>query len=121
MSQAAQNDFTIEASTGNVYADLALLGAENMLLKAKLASKISDILKQKQLTQHMAAELLDMTQPKISLMLRGQFRGISEAKMLSCLAKLGRDVDIVVRPAPRRKKSPAIAVPMLGRMRVVFA
>jgi hypothetical protein len=31
-------------------------------------------------------------------MLRGQFRGVSETKMLECLAKLGRDVQIVVGP-----------------------
>jgi len=29
------------------------------------------------------------------MMLRGQFRGISESKMLDCLARLGRDIDIV--------------------------
>ncbi|AFQ47511.1 XRE family transcriptional regulator [Burkholderia cepacia GG4] len=39
-----------------------------------------------------------MTQPKRSNMLRGQFRGVNEAKMLKCLAKLGRDVQIVVGP-----------------------
>lgn len=37
-----------------------------------------------------------MTQPKLSNLLRGQFRGISEAKMLECLVKLGRNVEIVV-------------------------
>ena len=31
-------------------------------------------------------------------MLRGQFRGISEAKMLECLARLGRDIRIVIGP-----------------------
>jgi hypothetical protein len=38
-------------------------------------------------------------------MLRGQFRGISEAKMLECLARLGRDIQIVIgreREAPGR-------------------
>jgi hypothetical protein len=34
-------------------------------------------------------------------MLRGQFHGISEAKMLDCLTRLGRDVQIVVGPARR--------------------
>jgi predicted XRE-type DNA-binding protein len=37
-----------------------------------------------------AARLLAMPQPKVSLLLRGQFRGISEAKMLECPARLGR-------------------------------
>lgn len=31
-----------------------------------------------------------MTQPKLSKMLRGRFRGISEAKMPGCLTRLGR-------------------------------
>ncbi len=54
-----------------------------------------------------------MTQPKLSKMLRGQFRGVSEAKMLECLAKLGRDVQIVVGPARRSAAA--------GRVEVVFA
>jgi hypothetical protein len=31
-------------------------------------------------------------------MLRGQFRGISEMKMMGCLLRLGRTVKIVVGP-----------------------
>lgn len=43
-----------------------------------------------------AAEVLGMPQPEVSGMLRGQFRGISETKMLECLTRLGRDVQIVI-------------------------
>ncbi|AIC13648.1 XRE family transcriptional regulator [Xylella fastidiosa] len=42
---------------------------------------------------HEAADVLGMRQSKLSKMLRGQFRGISEAKMLECLARLGRPLD----------------------------
>ena len=34
-------------------------------------------------------------------LLRGQFRGNSETKMIECLNRLGQDVEIVVRKAPR--------------------
>ena len=108
----------IEKSSGNVYADLGLADAQEMLVKAKLASKIGEIIQRQNLTQQQAAQLLAMPQPKISLLLRGQFRGISEAKMLECLARLarlGRDIDIVVKPARRRASSGA-----LGRVNVVF-
>jgi predicted XRE-type DNA-binding protein len=54
-----------------------------------------------------------MTQAKVSQMLRGHFRGISQAKLLDCLAALGNDVEIRVKPT-RRKKAP-------GRVAVVFA
>ena len=95
----------IEKSSGNVYADLGLADAQEMLVKAKLASKIGEIIQRQNLTQQQAAQLLAMPQPKVSLLLRGQFRGISEAKMLECLARLGRDIDIVVKPARRRALS----------------
>lgn len=88
----------IEMSSGNVYADIGVPDAEEMLLKAQLASRIADMIQSKALTQTQAAELLGIPQPKLSLMLRGQFRGISETKMLECLARLGRDVQIVIGP-----------------------
>ena len=103
----------IEESSGNVYADLGVTDADEMLVKAQLAMKIGEIIKRRHLTQIQAAEVLGMTQPKLSNMLRGQFRGISESKMLDCLARLGRDVKIVVGPARRSAKA--------GRVEVVFA
>ena len=54
-----------------------------------------------------------LPQPKASKMLRGQFRGISEAKMLECMNRLGRDVEIVVRKPSRSRAT--------GQTRVVFA
>jgi predicted XRE-type DNA-binding protein len=86
------NPIAIEKSIGNVYADLGLADAQEMLVKAKLASKIGEIIQRQNLTQQQAAQLLAMPQPKVSLLLRGQFRGISEAKMLECLARLGQDL-----------------------------
>ena len=109
----------IETGSDNVYADLGLPDAQEMLVKAKLASKIAEIIKRQNLTQQQAAELLAMPQPKVSMMLRGQFRGISESKMLDCLARLGRDIDIVVKPARRKTKADAPGVS--GRVNVVFA
>lgn len=103
----------IEASSGNVYADMGQAEAGEMQVKAQLASKIADILKHRHLTQQAAADILGIPQPKLSGLLRGQFRGISEAKMLDCLNRLGRDVQIVVRKAPRSHDS--------GHTSVVFA
>ena len=84
-----------------------------MQVKATLAAKIGEILKHRHLTQFQAAEILGMPQPKLSNMLRGQSRGISEAKMLECMNRLGRDVQIVVRKTSRSKTT--------GRTSVVLA
>ena len=70
----------IEQGSANVYADLGIADAEEMLVKAQLATKIGEIIKRRKLTQIQAAELLGMPQPKLSNMLRGQFRGISETR-----------------------------------------
>lgn len=103
----------IERGSTNVYADLGLDNADEMLVKAQLATKIGDIIKRRKLTQVQAAELLDISQPKLSGLLRGQFRGISELKMLECLTRLGRDIQIVVKATPRSRTE--------GHVSVVFA
>jgi predicted XRE-type DNA-binding protein len=100
----------IEYGSTNVYADLGRPDAEEMLIKAQLASKIGEILKRRKLTQTQAAKILGLPQPKLSRLLRGQFRGVSETKMLDCLTKLGRDVRIVVGPRRRGTAAGAIAV-----------
>ncbi|MGS0741846.1 helix-turn-helix domain-containing protein [Glaciimonas sp. GG7] len=100
----------IEESCGNVYANLGMRDAEEMLVKAQLATKIGEIIKSRRWTQQEAAEVLGLTQPKLSNMLRGQFRGISESKMLDCLVRLGRDVQIVVSSGSQRKSAGHIAV-----------
>ncbi|MCY0852642.1 MULTISPECIES: helix-turn-helix domain-containing protein [unclassified Cupriavidus] len=99
---ATIDDLTIEQGSDNPYADLGYPDADEMLVKAGLAHEIAQIIKSRHLTQQRAAELLGMPQPKLSELLRGKFRGISQAKMIECLNRLGRDVDIVVRKAGRR-------------------
>jgi predicted XRE-type DNA-binding protein len=94
----------------NVSADLGMADAEEILVKAQLATKIAEIIKHRKLTQVQAAELLGMPQPKLSNMLRGQFRGISEAKMLDFLTRLGRDVQIVVKTASKSRKTGHVSV-----------
>lgn len=103
----------IERGGGNVYADLGMADEGEMRVKAQLAAEIGSILRDRRLTQVQAAEILAMPQPKVSEMLRGRFRGISESKMIDCLARLGRDVQIVVKAAPKSRPE--------GKVEVVFA
>jgi predicted XRE-type DNA-binding protein len=103
----------IENSSGNIFADIGFANDQEMLVKANLALKISEIIAQRRLTQIEAAAVLGMPQPKLSKLLRGQFHGVSETKMLECLNKLGRDIQIVIRKANRDKR--------IGRTSVVFA
>lgn len=86
----------IEKGSTNVYEDLGFENADEMLVKAQLARQIEGILRSRDWTQAQAAKVLGISQPKLSKLLRGQFQGISESKMLECLTRLGRDVQIVI-------------------------
>jgi len=86
----------IETGSSNVYADIGTPKTNDMLIKARLAARIGQDIQSRGLTQSQAAALLGVSQPKLSSMLRGQFRGISESKMLDCLAMLGHRVQIVI-------------------------
>lgn len=81
-----------------IYEELEFPDAAAMLIKAQLVIKIAESLRQRRWSQQHAAKVLGLTQPKLSRMLRGQFRGISEIKMMDCLAKLGREVKIIIGP-----------------------
>jgi predicted XRE-type DNA-binding protein len=101
-TKATIGEIIVEQGSRNVYADLGFPDADEMLVKAKLASEIRQIIKSWNLTQQRAAEMLGMREPKLAEMLRGNFSGISQTKMIECLNRLGRDVEIVVKQAGRR-------------------
>lgn len=103
----------IRRGNDNVYEVLGYVDAEAMQVKAGLASKITELIRQRQLTQVQAAVILGMPQPKLSGMLRGQFRGISEARTMDCLNRLGADVDIIIRESANHE--------MPGHTRVLSA
>ena len=102
MKQPKESIEEVIESSGNVYADLGYAEAGEMQRKAQLAAEIARVIKARRLTQDQAAELLGIDQSKVSRITRGQFRAVSEAKMLELVAKLGHDVKIVVSPVRRR-------------------
>ena len=95
----------VEEGSGNVYTDLGYADSNTMLVKAQLAAKIAEIVQRRALNQTQTAEILGLTQPKVSALLKGRFRGISEHRLLECLTRLGRDVDIVIKPTPRSRSN----------------
>lgn len=88
-------------SSGNVFADLGLPNAEEMLAKAELAIKIAGIIRQRRLAQVQAAAILGVDQPKISALIRGRLSGFSIERLLRFLLLLGTDVSITVMPHRR--------------------
>lgn len=97
-----------EVGSGNIFADLGLENADELLLKAEIVSEIARLMKQKKLTQAKAATLTGTAQPDLSNLLRGRFRGFSIERLMLMLTAFGRDVEVVVRPAPRSRKQGGI-------------
>ena len=96
----------VERGSGNEFADLGHADAEAHLLKAELVTRIDRIILRRRLKQTEAAQLLGLSQPDISRLLRGNFRDYSVERLLRLLTKLRHDVEITIRDAdsPRQGK-----------------
>ena len=89
----------IEASSGNVFADLGLPDADKLKIKSGLSIEIAKAIRRLQLTQSEAAQRMGISQPKVSALLRGEFSNLSERKLMDCLNRLGFDIEIRIKPA----------------------
>jgi predicted XRE-type DNA-binding protein len=101
----------VEEGSGNVFADIGLPNPEERLAKTDLAIRIAETIRARRLTQTRAARILNIDQPKISRLLRGQLSGFSTERLMHFLTLLGRDIEITVKPAPRSRRQ--------GQLRVV--
>lgn len=99
------NDSDYTVSSGNVFADLEIAELEEALVKAELASRISEILEDRHLTPAEAARLLGIDRSKVSALVRGRLTGFSTERLFAFLNVLDRDVEIAisVKPASRER------------------
>ena len=94
MAKRIIDGIEIEASTGNVFADLGLPDAEKLKIKSGLVLEITRAIRRLNLTQEAAARRMGLPQPKVSGLLRGDFSHVSERKLMECLNRLGYDIEI---------------------------
>ena len=105
----AKNRTGVVASSGNVFSDLGVPGAEEKQTKVRLAVAINQIIADKGMPQAMAAQLLDINQPKISALANYRLDGFSVERLMHFLNALGRDVEIIIRK-PRSRRAARIHV-----------
>jgi predicted XRE-type DNA-binding protein len=79
-------------SSGNVFEDMRLPEADDLLAKAELAAKVADEIQRRRLTQGQAAALLGIDRPKISALKQGELSGFSIGRLTRFLVLSGRDV-----------------------------
>lgn len=106
-------------SSGNVFKDLKYPNPEERLAKAELTRKINSIIKKRKLTQTQAAKILDISQPKVSLLSKGIVSGFSLGKLVILLNNLNQDVDIVIHEKEHTAKKPDLYAH--GHLHVVYA
>jgi predicted XRE-type DNA-binding protein len=97
-------------SSGNVFADLKLAHADDLLAKADLAAKIIAEIQRRRLTQGRAAALLGIDQPKISALKQGKLSAFSIERLMRYLLLLGQNVEIRVRARSNSRSSARLRV-----------
>ena len=88
--------------SGNIFADLGLPNAEEHQLKAVLVVQLKHLIAERGLSQVATAKLVEMKQPDLSKLLRGQLKLVSVEKLLRMLTAFDQDVEIKVKPHRKR-------------------
>lgn len=102
-------------SSGNVFADIGLENADELLAKSQLVIAIGRVIKSRGLTQAKVADLIGLDQPQVSRLLQGRFSGYSTDRLLRILNDLGQDVKITVGPTQTAElQSGSISVELLS-------
>jgi len=93
----------VRRSSGNVFRDLGFSHeeAENLKIRTGLMIRLSQLIESRGLTQAQAAELLGVTQPRISDLVRGKIDRFSIDTLVAMLGQAGVRVQILVG---RRRK-----------------
>jgi predicted XRE-type DNA-binding protein len=72
--------------------------AASMKLRAELASEIIERMQERKLTQAKAAELIGVTQPRISDLMRGRLNLFSLDALVDMADRIGLQTRMVIRP-----------------------
>jgi len=85
-------------SCGNVFADLGFdeQEAANLKLRSQLMIEVEKDLMKKKLTQQAAAEVLGISQPRVSDLKRGKVDKFTIDALVNFLTRLGHDVSVRV-------------------------
>jgi predicted XRE-type DNA-binding protein len=103
-NRTSSGEQTVTPSNGNVFADLGLPDADELLAKADLVHAIQQLVHGKELSQRTAATLLCVAQPDLSKLFRGRLEGFSIERLVRMLNALDQDVRIVVQPKPPSRR-----------------
>ena len=102
---AKKSAVRVTPSTGNVFRDLGFSKeeAEHLLVRADLLIQVQKTITSRRLTQAEAAKVLQVTQPRVSDLLRGRIDLFSTDALIDMLARLGAGVRLIVKPSRAKR------------------
>ena len=96
-------DTKLRRSSGNVFRDLGFptREAENLRIRSDLMIRLCQLIRQRGLTQVVAARLFGVSQPRVSDLVRGKIGLFSIDMLVNMLARTGAQVTFSVKTPAR--------------------
>ena len=107
----------IQRGSGDVFSDIGVVYPERVRTRAEVMFRISEILRERGLTQKQASKLLGIPQSKVSCLMNGKLSMFSLDYLFGILNALDKDVEIVIHPKRPEERSAVTHV----RLRAAFA
>jgi predicted XRE-type DNA-binding protein len=96
MSTKKRKPIKFEEGSGNVFADLGLNDADQLLVRSQIGCHVFKILENRKLKQREIASVLGIAQPDVSHLMNGHFSRFTTDKLLDFLKRLEQKVTIEV-------------------------
>jgi predicted XRE-type DNA-binding protein len=96
VSTKRRKSIKAEVGSGNVYADLGLKGADQLIARSQIGFHVFKILEEKNLKQREIAAILGIAQSDVSHLMNGHFSRFTTEKLLDFLKRLNLKVTIEV-------------------------
>jgi len=101
MQKQIINGIEVLIGSDNVFADLGLPDAKSLKIKTGLIVDIMRSMRHLGLNQSQAAQCMDIAEPDLSALLRGDLDLMSEHELMQCLNRLGGDIKTRRQPAQK--------------------
>ena len=98
MNTRGRKSTKVQFGSGNVFADLGLKDADQLMARSQIGFHVFKILEARKLKQREIASILGIAQSDVSHLMNGHFSRFTTDKLLDFLRRLGRKVTIEVSP-----------------------
>ena len=96
MSKKIIKKIQYQVGSDNIFADLGLEDADELLTRAKLGHSVRMILKDRGLNQKNISDLLKIDQSEVSKLMNGKYHLFSEGRLFGFLNRLDRKVTVQI-------------------------